>query len=226
MDLNESISDITTSSDSLSSIDKKIYPFLTLFMHFFYEGKMIINIVIGALLGYLLVTSITNGETDLQRAYISLTIIIIISLFSDRYIRNKSRLFNLSTRLNDPIVIIPGTLIIVYYNRLEHIVLLTCLLSIEFIKILAGIFCIIDLHLLSLSPAYLNHVLLSLLLFESLIGYITYVIAIFFVIINKNSYIKWLNYLAERFIRKSCKCEFIHLNNRIYVKFSTYDKLD
>ena len=212
-------------SETLGKLDKLIYPILTTLMHIIYDWKLMFNLVIGSLLGTMLALGTVPDDNRWGKAYIALALVIICDLMFDRYIRSKSRTFDMSNSLNDPIVLKPGRreLKVIYYNKYKHILTLSFLDLLELIKVGAGIFCVYDLIKLNPFGVFINYCLFALLSVETGIGIITYSNAIFLLIVKQDAFITWLNYIAEHYIRDTCSCTFTHINGRIYREYGMLD---
>jgi len=194
---------------SFSKINKIILNVLTEYAKLIYEYKLILNVIVGSLLGYIIASNFLSDKDPWKKAYVALSLIIIIFILIETFIRNKSSEFNLLDSMLNPIVFNGDKIIhIIKYDYTNHYELLVNLLVIELIKIGAGIFCIIDLVRLNIDGVFLNYLLLSLLLLESSLGMITHLFSILLVLIDKKSYIKCLNYTSEKYVRHIANCKF------------------
>ena len=215
------------SSEKLDRLDKVIYPILTTGMHILYDWKLIFNLIIGALLGVLLAIGTVPDSTSWGKAYISLGVVIIMDLMFNRFIREKSRTFQFSNSLMDLMILPIGRrdLPVIHYNKYKHALTLSFLDFLELIKVGAGIFCVYDLIKLNIYGVYINYCIFALLSVEAGIGVIAYSIATPLVLFRENSFLTWLNYIAEHYVRHTCGCTFYYVNDRIYRECFALDQV-
>ncbi len=101
---------------------------------------MILDDVIGSLLGFLLAAQLIGDFNGIRKAYIVCIIIVIVMIFADKAIRNNSKTFDLLTTLVSPINTGVGMNKIIYYKARNHAALTLLLIFIEIIKICSATF--------------------------------------------------------------------------------------
>lgn len=224
--MNDDINSVVSSAE-LTRVDRVIYPVLTKSVHIIYHFKTIINIFVVSVLGFIIVLDNSNDGDIKQKAYITVSIVIILSLLVDEYVRSISRLFDFSSSISAPVVMEPGNRIVkvVNYKRRKHLITLFVIIVIEIIKLLSGVFCVIDLSIMKLDNVYLNYFILAFLLLESTLGFATYGSAFLMVCIDKDSYYRWLNYMCEAYIRSVVNCIIYSRGTRLYMEMSLIDNI-
>lgn len=179
------------------------YFYFTYFSWMVFSLKTILDHVIGSLLGYLLAAQVIGDYNAMRRAYIVCIIIIIVAVFIDNYIRSISKTFDLLNTLISPVNTAIGMDKVIYYKRLNHSFLILQLLLIELTKILASIFCVIDLAIEIKDGVFLNYVLLGILIVSSLLGLLLYSTLLFHVVFFKNFYVNWLLWFGKWYLNNT-----------------------
>ena len=224
--MNDDVNSVVSSAE-LTRVDRLIYPILTKSVHIIYHFKTIINIFVVSVLGFIIVLDNSNDGDIKQKAYITVSIVIILSLLVDEYIRSISRLFDFSSSISQPVIIEPGSRLVkvVNYRRRRHLLTLFSIIIIEIVKLLSGIFCVIDLSIMRIDNVFLNYFLLAFLLLESILGFVTYLSAFIMVCFNRDSYQRWLNYMCEAYVRNIVNCIIYSRGTRLYMEMSLIDNI-
>lgn len=201
-------------------LDHLIFIFMTLGTRAMYHIKLVLNLVIFSLLSYIVASNIIGDDTPLKKAYISLSLIIIICLSIDKYIRSISLYIDFMTTITHPINLGVPMRKVIYYTRMRHLLLVGFLLLLEDIKIMCAIFCIIDLNYQIQNGTYIIYCLLSLLLAESTLGLIIYFFRFILIATRKDFFIEWCTWMANWYISEIVKVHIYKINNNIYLEMT------
>jgi hypothetical protein len=186
---------------------------------------MALNQMIGYLLGLIVAAGVVLDFNPMRKGYISLTLIIIFCLALDRNIRAMSKTFDMIHTIFQPINARVGMRKIIVYSKWKHLLQIILLITIEIIKILSGIYCVIILVIEVKTNVYVNYCLFSLLFLESVLGLVVYIVVSFLILLRHNFYLEWIRWMAKWYLRDSVKCIVTCDNPRVILEFEELDKV-
>lgn len=193
--------------------------YFTYFSWFVFGIKVVLDDAISYLLGFLLAAQLVGDYNAMRRAYIVCIIIIIIIICADKVFRNNSKTFDLLATLVSPINAGQRMRKIVYYRVLNHTLLLGSLILMEVVKILAAIFCIIDLAIEIKVGVFLNYVLLGILTTSSILGLFLYSTLIFHVMCVRDFYKNWLLWIGEWYLDDTIRVKIELVAHKLSMEF-------
>lgn len=208
-----------------SLCDKIIFFCLTIGIYSVFFLKMALNQMIGYLLGLIVAAGVVLDFNPMRKGYISLTLIIIFCLALDRNIRAMSKTFDMIHTIFQPINARVGMRKIIVYSKWKHLLQIILLITIEIIKILSGIYCVIILVIEVKTNVYVNYCLFSLLFLESVLGLVVYIVVSFLILLRHNFYLEWIRWMAKWYLRDSVKCIVTCDNPRVILEFEELDKV-
>ena len=185
--------------------------------------KSCLNLMIGSLLGFIIATGIILDITPMRKAYIVVSLFIILALAVDKNIRSNSKTLDMIGTIFEPINLGRGMKKVITYTRLNNCILTFSLGMIEIFKILAGVFCIVTLSVEEIPGTWVIYWVLGAMLLESFLGLILYVYFTFCVIFYKNFYMNLLRNLANWYLSESVKCEVSKQGKCLFLEFSQLD---
>lgn len=196
---------------------------LTFYAHTTYHFKLALNAMIGAVLGYIIASGTIGDFDSLRRSYIALSIIIIIGLCFDRYIRSVSKYFDFGNTITEPINVGVPMEKVIEYSAKKHIILLGSLVVIELIKMLSAIYCIVIMAVIfGKVGAFVNYCILALVIIEAWLGLFIYVIAIICICIKPNFFKYWMRWMAKWYLNNTVITEIYNDpsdRRRLYLVF-------
>lgn len=180
-------------------IPKIGYFLMTAGMYNVYRIKSCFNDFVGYLLGFIVAVGVVIANSPLSKAYIVLTLVIILCLAVEKNLLNHSKLVDMLNTLDNPVNVGVGMHKLLHYNPLKHCFAIAIFMFIETIKILCGVYCIITLVLdvESTEGTWIIYWLLGALLFESTLGLILYFVTFVGVLCIPNFFLNWLASIAD-----------------------------
>ena len=200
-------------------LQKIVYLSVTVGIYCIYCLKSCLNAMIGGILSLLLVVS-SPINNSLGKAYIPLTLLIIFCLAADHIFRSNSKTFDLIFTIFSPVNVGIGMEKIIVYKWYTHVLQLAFFCFLELLKIIPAIYCIIFLSLVVETHDYLHYWILSILLVESLLGFLSYFFILASVLIITDFYVKWLNVLTKWYL-KNCVEGVVYLDGpRVILEYN------
>ena len=193
--------------------------YFTYFSWFVFSIKLILDDVIGSLLGFLLAAQLVGDFNGIRKAYIICIIVVIVMIFLDKSVRNGSKTFDLLHTLISPINTGTGMNKVINYNAKCHALMISFLILVEIIKILAAVYCIIALAIEVVDGVFLNYVLLGILTVNSLLAFVLYTTLFFHILLIDRFYEKWLIWFAEWYLQCIITVIISSVNNKLTMRF-------
>lgn len=203
------------------NLRKKItYFYFTFFSWLVFSLKLIIDQVVGSVLGFLLSVQAVGDTSPMRKAYIICVLIAIIMIFAEKYVRLQSKIFDLWKTLTNPVNIGQQLTKIVYYRVLNHAIQISLLLLFEIIKIISVVYCLITLAIEVKQNIFLNYVLFGILLVNSILTLALYIPLLIHVIFDNNFYVDMLDYFACWYLQCIVNVNVEQHGHVLQIKFS------
>lgn len=199
-------------------INHVFYLMFTMGFYLMYSIKAIFTQAISYLLMIILGTTVVSSDTGGGRAYFSLGLIIIVSLMTGEYIRKDSWILNIISKVIGPIDKGGIDEVVPRYTWYKHFGLMFFLFMLDVLKILAGVYCVVYLFVVTKTGIFLNIAVLCMLFFESLVAMPIYIIFCVGLLYDHKFFVKWLRWMCNRYISKimsyevKLKDNVLHLN--------------
>lgn len=200
-------------------IESLLFMCITMGTRSIYHLKLVINSVIFSLLSYIVASGIVGDNTPLKKAYLSLSIVIIICLSIDKYVRTISVYFDFMYTINSPINLAIGMKKVINYKKIWHLAIICLLLLLEDIKILCAIFCIIDLNYTINQGVFVVYWVYALILLESCLGLILYFSGFVLVATKKDFYMRWCKWMCRWYVSDIVRTFIYKIDDNIYMEW-------
>jgi hypothetical protein len=197
----------------------RFYTF-TYFTWFVFGLKILLDDIIGLLLGFLLAAQVVGDFNSLRRGYIASILIIIAMCRIEKIIRDKSKTFDLLNTITEPVNAGVPMNKVVYYRVRNHFAIIFTLLLTEIIKILCSVYCLIILAVEVGDGIFLNYLLLGILLVGSSLGIILDFLMITHILFMKNFYMKWLIWLSDWYLKETVVVNVEKTGNKLSMRFT------
>lgn len=176
-------------------LEKSIYNLFALSVKCLLESKESINGIVALFLVFITATE-TNSKSDIPFTICSL--VIIIGLYLERKIMERSRYFrifrSIETFNNSTAPFRP----IIHYNRYRHVITMSSVVFLEFIKLSCAIYLMITLGMYPKVPKrILLIIIVSFTLIESALGIILYLPGMLGLLFVKNAFVKFLDVIRS-----------------------------
>lgn len=208
----------------LDFFHKKAVPFsMSAGIYCIFFVKSCLNTMISSLLGFIVATGVILDITPMRKAYIVISLGIILALAIDRKVRESSKTLDMLATIFGPINLDRGMRKVISYSRKGNCMLTCSLGFIEIYKICSAVFCIITLSVEEILNTWIIYWLLGTLLLESMLGLLLYIYFTVCIILYENFYMKVLENMAGWYLHDSVKYEIYKAGTCIFLKMSPLD---
>lgn len=162
-----------------------------------YYFKIVFNKVIFYSLTFITASTAIDGNNELEKGYICLSVLIVVLLTFEDFKRRESPYFSMIDCITQPMNAAVGIKRTIPYRRYKHTFSTLGFLMIEILKILSAIYCIIVLSLENTVGLVINYIMFAMLLFESSLGLYIHIISTFCLLAHKRFFKKWLKWMCK-----------------------------
>jgi len=181
----------------INIINNLLFLFFTSGVSSVYYFKIVFNKVIFYSLTFITAATSIDDGTSMGKAYVCLSVLIIILLTFEDFKRRQSPYFSMIDCITQPMNAAVGIKRSIPYNRTKHIISGFGFLIIEVLKILSAIYCIIHLSIEIKDGVLINYIAFAMLLFESSLGVYLYIFCSLCILFHKNFFKKWLKWMCK-----------------------------